>query len=82
MWGKRVLEIRPKGYDKGVAAERLAAEHPDRTPVVIGDDTTDEEAFRATEGGVTIKVGPGPTAAEHRLPDVAAVVAYLRRFVA
>ena len=81
LWGKRVLEVRPKGFDKGVAAERLAAEHPDRTPVVIGDDTTDEEAFRAIGDGVTIKVGSGPTAAEHRLPDVPAVVAYLRRFL-
>lgn len=81
LWGKRVLEIRPRGYDKGVAAQRLAAEHPDRTPVVIGDDTTDEEAFRAIEDGVTIKVGAGPTAADHRLPDVPAVVAYLRRFL-
>lgn len=81
LWGKRVLEIRPRGYDKGVAAERLAGEHPDKTPVVIGDDTTDEEAFRATRDGVTIKVGPGPTAAEYRLPDVSAVVAYLRNFL-
>lgn len=81
LWGKRVLEIRPRGYDKGVAAQRLSEEHPGKTPVVIGDDTTDEEAFRAIRDGVTVKVGAGATAADHRLPDVSAVVAYLRRYL-
>lgn len=81
LWGKMVLEIRPRGWDKGKAAERLMAEHPGRTPVVIGDDTTDEEAFAAVPAGVTIKVGPGETAARHRLPDVGAVVAYLREYL-
>lgn len=81
LWGKRVLEIRPRGYDKGGAAQRLRAEHPDRTPVVIGDDTTDEEAFRAVPDGVTIKVGKGETAATYRLPGVPAVVAYLEGFL-
>lgn len=80
LWGKRVLEIRPKGFDKGRATETLMAEHPGRTPVVIGDDTTDEEAFSAVPAGVTIKVGPGETAARYRLDDVDAVVAYLTRF--
>lgn len=82
LWGKRVLEVRPRGYDKGRATERLMAEHPERTPVVIGDDTTDEEAFVAVRAGVTVKVGPGETAARYRLDDVEAVVAYLRRYVA
>ena len=80
LWGKMVLEIRPRGYDKGRAAETLMGEHPERTPVVIGDDTTDEEAFRAVGSGVTIKVGEGATAARYRLPDVDAVMDYLRRF--
>lgn len=80
LWGKKVLEIRPLGYDKGRAARTLMEEHPGRTPVVIGDDTTDEEAFRAVEEGVTIKVGPGETAARYRLAGVDEVVAYLRRF--
>ena len=81
LWGKKVLEIRPKGFDKGRAAETLMGEHPERTPVVIGDDTTDEEAFRVVGSGVTIKVGEGETSARYRLPDVDAVIAYLRRFL-
>lgn len=84
VWGKMVLELRPAGIDKGRVARDLAARHADRTPVYIGDDTTDEDAFRALAAdasAVTVKVGPGETAARFRLPDVDAVVAYLRRFL-
>lgn len=84
VWGKMVLELRPAGVDKGRVVRDLAARHADRTPVYLGDDTTDEDAFRALADdarAVTVKVGPGETAARFRLPDVDAVVAYLRRFV-
>lgn len=77
VWGKKVVEVRPSGYDKGRAALELAAEHPGSTPVMIGDDTTDEDAFRALPHGVTVKVGEGDSLARYRLPDVAAVVSYL-----
>lgn len=85
VWGKMVLELRPAGIDKGRVARDLAARHAGRTPVYIGDDTTDEDAFRALAvdaEAITVKVGPGDTAARFRLPDVDAVVAYLRRFLA
>lgn len=81
LWGKMLLEIRPRGYNKGQIANRLAAEYPEHTPVFLGDDTTDEDAFKALEDGVTIKIGEGNTSARYRLPDVAAAVAYLKRFV-
>jgi trehalose 6-phosphate phosphatase len=81
VWGKKVLEVRPRGYDKGRAARELAAEHPEHTAVMIGDDTTDEDAFRALRDAVTIKVGDGETAARYRLRDVAEVVAYLERYL-
>ncbi len=80
LWGKQVLELRPHGYSKGRAAMRLAAEHPQATPVFIGDDTTDEEAFVAIPQGLSVKVGEGVTKARARLPDVASVVAYLKRY--
>ena len=88
VWGKKVLELRPRDVSKGTAVARLAAEHPGRTPVYLGDDTTDEDAFRALEGAsgartpVTVKVGAGETAARYRLPGVDAVVDYLRGFLA
>lgn len=81
LWGKLVLELRPAGRGKGVAAAELAAEHPLLTPVVIGDDATDEEAFVALPHGVTVKVGPGASAAAYRLPGVGAVVDYLRAYL-
>ena len=81
LWGKKVLELRPHGYSKGRTAARLAAEHPQATPVFIGDDTTDEEAFAALPQGLSIKVGEGDTQAQARLADVAAVVAYLRQYL-
>ena len=85
IWGKAVVELRPKGVSKGTAVAAIAAEHPDRTPVYLGDDVTDEDAFRALQAlrqpTVTVKVGDGETAAGHRLADVAAVVGYLRRFL-
>ena len=80
VWGKKVLELRPRDLSKGTAVVRIAAEHPDHTPVYLGDDTTDEDAFRALEASgdpVTIKVGEGETAARYRVPDVDAAVAYL-----
>ena len=85
IWGKAVVELRPEGVSKGTAVAAIAAEHPDRTPVYLGDDVTDEDAFRALQAlrqtTVTVKVGDGETAAGHRLPDVEAVVDYLRRFL-
>lgn len=81
LWGKMVLELRPHGYSKGRAAARLAAEHPHAVPLFIGDDTTDEEAFAALPQGLTVKVGEGKTQAQARLPDVEAVVSYLKRYV-
>lgn len=85
IWGKAVVELRPADVSKGTAVAAIAAEHPDRTPVYLGDDVTDEDAFLALQAlrqpAVTVKVGEGETAAGHRLPDVDAVVDYLRRFV-
>ncbi|MEP0547145.1 MAG: trehalose-phosphatase [Rhodothermales bacterium] len=82
VWGKKVVELRPVGTSKGVAVRRIAAEHPDRTPVYLGDDVTDEDAFAVLDApAVTVKVGEGETAARYRLPDVDAVVDYLRGFL-
>ncbi len=81
LWGKMVLELRPHGYSKGRAAARLAAEHPHAVPLFIGDDTTDEEAFAALPQGLTVKVGEGKTQAQAWLPDVAAVVNYLKLYL-
>ncbi len=75
--GKRIVEVKPAGKDKGVALVEFMAEEPfrGRTPVFVGDDLTDEYAFRAVNdlGGYSIKVGAGRTTAGWRLPNVRAV---------
>lgn len=80
--GKMVLEARPRGVSKGEALRAFMREEPflGRTPIFIGDDTTDEDAFVAAQdlGGVGIKLGDGETAARMRIPNVAAVHALIR----
>lgn len=79
--GKRVIELKPAGRDKGVAIVDFMHEPPfeGRRPVFLGDDATDEAGFRVVNrlGGYTIKVGTGPTSAHWRLPNAPAVVSWL-----
>jgi trehalose 6-phosphate phosphatase len=81
--GKRVVELAPAGRDKGAAIRAFMHEPPfrDRIPVFIGDDVTDEFAFAVVNRlrGYAVKVGPGRTTAGWRLPDVRAVLAWLKR---
>jgi len=69
--------------DKGTVLAGLLDEHRPDLTVYVGDDRTDEDAFRALagRGGLGIKVGPGPTAAVARLPDCEGVVRLLRRWL-
>jgi alpha,alpha-trehalase len=59
--GRKVLELRPKvSWDKGSAVELLLKRHRAQNPfpIYIGDDLTDESAFRAISGrglGILIK---------------------------
>jgi len=83
--GKMVFEIKPSGVDKGSAILQFMREAPfrGRTPVFIGDDRTDELGFRAVNRlrGDSIKVGAGPSHARWRMPNAAAVRAWLACYV-
>lgn len=84
--GKMVIELKPANAGKGEAVRRLMAAPPfrGRTPVIIGDDVTDEDMFTVANetGGVSIRVGIDgfPTAARYLMPDTAAVRAWLASF--
>lgn len=81
--GKMVVEVKPAGAHKGRALKSLMARpaFEGRRPVMIGDDTTDEDAIIAAQalGGLGVKVGPGASAASVRAGDPAAVRAWLAR---
>ena len=80
--GDMVAELRTPGFDKGDALSAFMAEPPflGASPVMVGDDLTDESAFEAAHdlGGYGVLVGaPRATAARQRLPDVPAVLQWL-----
>jgi trehalose 6-phosphate phosphatase len=83
--GKRIVELKPAGKDKGAAVLEFMREEPfrGRTAVFVGDDLTDEYGFATVNRlhGHSVKVGPGRTAAQFRLRNVAAVRAWLQRAV-
>ena len=69
--GKKVVEAAVDSVHKGDAIVALRGELPDGPVVFLGDDTTDEHAFRALrEGDVGVKVGEGPTAADYRVEGI------------
>lgn len=82
IWGKDVVELRPSEISKGSVVRDIAHQHEQHTPVYLGDDVTDEDAFRELEdGAVTVKVGEGETLAKYRLAGIGDVVEYLKQYV-
>lgn len=80
--GSMVHEVRAPGWDKGDVVRALMREPPfaSGSPVFVGDDLTDEDGFAAAVSlrGSAVLVGESrPTKAQYRLPDVAAVRAWL-----
>ncbi len=85
--GKKVLELQPNvDWHKGKAlrwlmqVQKLDAAH--YMPIYIGDDVTDEDAFRelATDGvGILVAQDDGVTHAAYRLDDPRAVEEFLNR---
>jgi trehalose-phosphatase len=83
--GKMVIEVRPKiDIHKGKAVMELLKMFPSKglLPFYLGDDQTDEDAFRVIKGiGITVYIGPGETIseAEYYLPTQREVVVFLQR---
>lgn len=77
--GQEVVELLARHASKGEALVSLGA-HLDRSPLVFfGDDLTDEDAFRRMSvDDISVKIGPGETAAKHRLAGPGDVAEFLR----
>ena len=77
MKARRAIELKAPGYDKGQAVKAFLSVPPfhGRTPIYIGDDTTDEAGFAAVSahGGFAYSVGrrrPGASGVFVRPSDV------------
>ncbi len=83
--GNMVLEIMPRGFNKGAAVKEFMKEPPfsGRRPVFVGDDLTDQGGFRVAEdqGGVSIAVGDR-VQGQYRVDDSAAVRRWLQGIAA
>uniref|UniRef100_A0A7N1A3Y9 Trehalose 6-phosphate phosphatase n=1 Tax=Kalanchoe fedtschenkoi TaxID=63787 RepID=A0A7N1A3Y9_KALFE len=90
--GRKVLEIRPTiKWDKGRALEFLLeslglADCPDVFPVYIGDDRTDEDAFKVLRErgqgcGILVSKNPKETYATYSLQEPSEVMSFLQRLV-
>ncbi|WP_431217439.1 trehalose-phosphatase [Puia sp. P3] len=66
--GNKVVEVRISGFDKGASALRIVGETDPDFVLCLGDDTTDEDMFKALEGeAYTIKVNNGASAAQYTI---------------
>lgn len=85
--GKKIFEIRPDlDWDKGRALllllDEMGLDRPDVVPLYLGDDETDEDAFRALQDrgiGVCVGVEDRATLARYELDDPDQVRRFLER---
>ena len=80
--GKAVIEVRPRvSWNKGAAAVFIRDQAGLRRalPVCVGDDTTDEDLFRAMPDAISIRVGmrSGRSFAEFQVEDPDEVFEFL-----
>jgi trehalose-phosphatase len=69
-YGHEVVELSVVVTNKGEAVTTLRGQTSASAVLYLGDDITDENVFTRLHGpDVGIKIGPGPTAATHRLDE-------------
>ena len=82
--GDMVLEVRPRGVNKGLAVAEVRARAAAETLLLaMGDDRTDEDLFAALPAdAIAIHVGAAPSRAALRIADVRVARALLGELLA
>ncbi|HET7754766.1 MAG TPA: trehalose-phosphatase [Anaeromyxobacteraceae bacterium] len=82
--GHAVVNVVPAGAPtKGDALRALCARNGTSSAMYVGDDSTDEEAFRSEVVGTSIRVGENiDSAAQYFVPDQAGIDELLRQLIA
>jgi trehalose 6-phosphate phosphatase len=87
--GKKIFELQPDiDWDKGRALlwllEQLGLNGPEVLPFYLGDDVTDEDAFKVLKDrgiGIAVQEAPAPTAARYRLGNPDEVGKFLKALI-
>ncbi|GAB4347182.1 MAG: hypothetical protein Kow0099_29040 [Candidatus Abyssubacteria bacterium] len=88
-YGKKVFDLQPnidwnKGKALGWLLDALKLEGPDAFPIYIGDDVTDEDAFKALKRrviGIVVADEPRLSVADYTLRDPAEVKQFLAALI-
>lgn len=79
--GKKVIEVRAAGIDKGIVAREIMEIFPSDFVFAMGDDKTDEDIFNVLAGSaVTVKVGDEITSAKYRILNQHDAFEFLNHF--
>lgn len=79
MRGNKIVEIKPIQCTKGAVVRMLLEHHRYDFLLAMGDDTTDEDMFRAMpEEAITVKIGPLPSHARYNLFTQPQTLPFLR----
>ncbi len=80
--GNKIIEVKTSEVNKGIETERLLSEKKYDFILAMGDDTTDEDMFRALPANAyTIKIGEHYTAARYRLSEPVYVIEFLKKLL-
>lgn len=80
--GNKIVEIKPPDFNKGSEVVRRLERQGYDFLLAIGDDTTDEDMFRALPAdGISIKVGSFSAAAKYRIPLQSSVIPFLTNLI-
>jgi trehalose 6-phosphate synthase/phosphatase len=80
--GNKVIEVRLTGLNKGMTANKLLNHFKPDFTVCLGDDTTDEDMFKALENkAYTIRIGNTATAANYNILSQPEVLPFLEKLI-